>query len=78
MKDRKIGYYLLKTKFSHGEIEQLTHHPKFFGGGEHYLLFSKQVPRNEMLIKVFNRGLAKLKENGKVDQYFEGVLKGEY
>jgi polar amino acid transport system substrate-binding protein len=73
-----VGYYLLKTKFTVEEGAKVAAHSKSTRDSEKSLLLSKQVPKNEMRITVFNQGLAKLKTSGKYDQYLTNALKGEY
>ena len=49
----------------------ITYHPKPLGMHAEQLLLSKKHERNAQLIEIFNRGLQRLKESGKYDQYFE-------
>lgn len=76
------GYYLLNKLFE-GNMDKYSHHPRPIMGGDDdnnkfFLLLSKKVERNQRMIEIFNRGLKKLKDSGKYDQYYEDSRRGEY
>ncbi len=66
-----VGYYQLQELFDTETVKLFTHHPKPFGKHSEQLLLSKKHVRNKRLIEIFNRGLQRLKESGKYEQYFE-------
>ncbi|QJB55567.1 ABC transporter substrate-binding protein [Pseudodesulfovibrio sp. zrk46] len=67
--DYKAAQYLLKNKLPPEVGAILTFHPKIFLEGELYLLISKKTPNGKEIVARFNKGLKKLKESGRYDQY---------
>jgi len=41
-------------------------------------MFSKKIERNKHMLKLFNKGLKRLKESGKYNQFLEESRRGEY
>lgn len=77
--DLHVGYFLLHTKFTPEERSLITHHPKPTASAEPgHLILSKKVDRSKRLMDAFNRGLQRLKESGKYDQYIAESKRGEY
>lgn len=76
--DLDAGYYVLQRDFKKEDVELITHHPKLIAAKQSHLILSKKIKRNERLIKLFNKGLRALKENGKYDQYLIESRRGEY
>lgn len=72
--DKKVGYYLLRSAFGREQQHMVTHHPKSMGQPSTCLVISKEIPRERsaMLIRVFNRGLARLKTNGRYLEILSG------
>ncbi len=73
-----VGYAALKKNFTLKEQSKITHHPKPFLNNLSYLLFPKKVKNSEELVKRFNKALAKMKANGRYDQYFKNFEAGLY
>lgn len=73
-----IGYFQLQKLFDPETVRLFTHHPTPFGKHSEQLLLSKKHERNKRLTELFNRGLQRLKESGKYEQYFEESRRGEY
>lgn len=71
----QVGYHSILTELPPNQAKQIWHHPKIFLQKESFLLLSKNVKRNEHLLKIFNRGLKKLKESGTYDLYFQDLEK---
>lgn len=76
--DLDVGYNLISEMFTADEAKQLTNSPKQLDNNPCYLLLSKSVPENVELMKLFNKGYAKLKASGKVDQYWQESRDGKY
>lgn len=66
-----IGYYQVRVLFDSDTAKLITHHPKSFGTHAEQLLLSKKVDRSPRLVKIFNRGLKRLKESGTYNKFFE-------
>ena len=77
-KNLDSGLSLLQTAFTPAEREQITYHPLALDSGPLVLMFSRKVERNARMVEAFNRGLKKLKEDGRYDRYFEESRRGDY
>jgi len=64
-----VGYHYLFKTYSATTVSQLTHHPKPFFFADGYLLFSKARDNGHALRDTFNRGLQKLRDSGRYDQF---------
>lgn len=73
-----VGYYQLRNLFPSETVELFAHHPTPFGKHSEQLLLSKKIKRNKRLIEVFNKGLQRLKDSGKYEQYLEESRRGDY
>lgn len=76
--DRVAGYDFLNDHFTPEEIQQITHHPKPIRTDPYHLILSKKNDDNQRLLKLFNKGLKRLKENGKYQQYISESRSGKY
>lgn len=76
--DLSVGYYLLRTKFLPGTADSIQHHPRIFASYPLHLLVSKKTPNARAIVERFNKGLARLRESGKYDQYMEESVRGLY
>jgi len=72
------GNAILNKEFTAEERKRLTYHPRSFEAKPLYLMLSKKDKKNERLIKLFNKGLKRLRESGKYDQYHEESRRGDY
>ncbi len=72
------SYLLLQKSFKPGQIRLITYHPKPVDAKSNRLMLSKKIERNKHMLKLFNKGLKRLKESGKYDQYLEESRRGEY
>ncbi len=76
--NKSVGYYLLSKSFSPNMIELVTYHPRPLAIDKLRVLFSKNIERNNRMLKLFNKGLKRLKESGKVEQFINESQRGEY
>lgn len=67
--DKVVGFDLLHQHFSAADRARLSFHPKALRSDSLHLLLSREVPGNAERIERFNRGLAQLRDSGKVAQY---------
>lgn len=75
----EITYFQLNKLFKPEEVDLFIYHPKAFHDFKLHLLFSKKIKRNKRLLKLFNRGLKRLKESGKLHQFMiDDVKRGVY
>ncbi len=76
--NKDVGYFLVNTLFMPEEAKLVTHHPKPASSNTNHLIFSKKLPKNERLRMAFNRGLKKLREAGKINQFLNDFRAGKY
>lgn len=76
--DLDAGYDWLQDNLLKSEIARFTHHPKAIVNDNYHLILSRNLPENERLITLFNRGLKRLKESGKYQQYISDSRQGLY
>ncbi len=67
--DIYVGLSILMKNFSDQKIDLITYHPKLLRNDPGYLILSKNVKKNARMIVIFNKGLSRLKANGKLDEY---------
>ena len=67
--DKVVGFDMLYQNFTAAERAQLCFHPKPLRSEHLHLLMSRAVPGNAELMARFNKGLAQLRESGKISQY---------
>lgn len=76
--DLHVGYFILQNEFTPEERALITHHSKPTLAKPAYLILSKKVDRSQRLLTVFNKGLQRLKDSGKLDQYIIESQRGNY
>lgn len=67
--DKVVASDMLHSQFSREERQRLSFHPLPLRSDSLHLLLSRKVAGNAELIERFNRGLAQLRESGKIAQY---------
>ncbi|TRO17139.1 transporter substrate-binding domain-containing protein [Ectopseudomonas mendocina] len=67
--DKVVGFDLLYQKFSAAERQRLSFHHKPLRSDSLHLLLSREVAGNTELMQRFNRGLAQLRDSGKISRY---------
>ena len=75
--DMEVGYTMLHKQFKPETVILFTNHPRPLRQESLHLLLSKKVGKNKRLIELFNRGLQKLKESGRIERFLEESRKGE-
>ncbi len=76
--DVEVGYTMLQNTYPPETVALITHHPTPIRSDPHHLILSNKIDRNKALVQLFNRGLKRLKESGKFDEYFAESRRGEY
>lgn len=71
--DKVVAFALLNDRFSPADRARMSYHPLPVRSDSLHLMLSRQVPGNAELIARFNKGLAQLRESGKVAQYLMEV-----
>lgn len=77
-KNLDAGLNLLHTDFKPEERALITYHPTPLDQGPLVMLFSKKLDKSKRMLELFNKGLKKLKRNGKYDQFFKESRNGNY
>ncbi|MCP4298666.1 MAG: amino acid ABC transporter substrate-binding protein [Proteobacteria bacterium] len=67
--DPNVFRAVMKNKFSAAESELITSHPKLLNPVKNNILFSRRIKGNERRLKLFNNGLRRLREEGKIEQF---------
>jgi len=73
-----VGYGILNKYFSKKEVSSITYHKKAFHNEKLRLLFSNEIENNTYYLKKFNKGLQRLKDNGKFEEYYKNSRNGAY
>lgn len=74
-----VGYYLLNLNYSPEVIETITYHPKILDKEAlHLILSKKNLQRSQEIVKIFNKGIKRLRESGQYDKFFEESRQGKY
>lgn len=75
---KAVGYSILNTEFSKEDRAKVTSHERPVQQAVFHLLFSKAVRQNPAMVDRFNRGLARLRSEGKIAQYVRESEQGKY
>jgi polar amino acid transport system substrate-binding protein len=73
-----VGRYILRTSFKPEEAAGVAVAPGFYNITQYRLIMRRADRANAAYIERFNRGLRKLKESGKFDQYMADLVAGRY
>ncbi len=69
------GWYLLSKHFPTEDVQRIQVQEQPLKSNKEYLLFSREDPRSEDLLKRFNRGLQILKERNALEHYTRHLLR---
>jgi len=67
--EMRVGYQVLHSQLTEFS-GQISHHPNPLLINHSFVLFPKSAQQSEQLQKIFNRGLAKIRQSGRYQQYF--------
>jgi polar amino acid transport system substrate-binding protein len=76
--DITAGMSQMKQIFTPEETAEIVWHHTALKAGTLHLVLSKKKERNARLIKLFDEGLKRLKENGTYDAVLQAAQRGEY
>ena len=71
-------FYFLNTSLTEAERSQITYSPTIIQERCYHLILSKNINANEQLLKRFNEGLKKIRDNGRYDELYDALEQGEY
>jgi polar amino acid transport system substrate-binding protein len=72
------GNSILQKEFDASKSHLLSFHPKPLSKTTGHLAFTKSRKNSESLLRIFNQGLAKLKQEGLFDKFMDDLLAGKY
>ena len=72
------GYNLLQKEFGVSKSHLLSYDPKPLSKTTGHLAFTRSGKNSEHLLRIFNQGLAELKEEGVYDKWVQDLLAGKY
>ena len=75
--DRAVGYAILRRLFSEPERRAITHHPRYLNTEPLRLLFRKDDPQAEALLRHFNEALARFARRGELKRLQEALYRGD-
>lgn len=75
--DRAVGYRMLRQHFSAAELAAITHHPRQLNTEPLRLLFRKDDPASQSLLRLFNEGLARFAARGELQGLQRALYSGE-
>ncbi|AIW16110.1 ABC transporter substrate-binding protein [Vibrio tubiashii] len=75
LEDMDVGMETVTKLGLTGAIEP---NAKMLTERDYFVIISKNSPRNQELLDAFNRGLAKLEAEGKLEQYRQASIEGKY
>ncbi len=73
-----VGLYILRTRFKPAEADAITVAPGRFYSTQYRLIMRRADAASSAYIVRFNRGLRKLKESGRYDEYMADLAAGRY
>lgn len=73
-----VGRYILRTKFKPEEAASIVATPGRYYNTQYRLIMRRADAASAGYIERFNRGLRKLKESGKYNEYMAGLAVGRY
>ncbi len=76
--DPLVGYSQIRNTFPPEKAKLFTHHPKKLQSTSLNLIISKQSKNGKLFLRIFNSGLKKLKNSGKLDKMLKDVWIGKY
>lgn len=73
-----VGLDIIRKNFSPEDAQKISYSKRVLYEDYLYLLLSKKNPDNIRRIKIFDRELRRMKDNGTFDLYYENFRKGLY
>ena len=75
--DRAVGYAMLRRLFAEPERRAITHQPRYLNTEPLRLLFRKDDPQAEALLRHFNEALARFARRGELKRLQEALYRGD-
>ena len=76
--ERRVGLYILSTQFDKDEAVLVEPQQKLLHSNPAYLLISKKTVNAKDLVLLFNKGFAKLANEGMISKYWMDFDQGKF
>lgn len=76
--DLAVGYSMIRQIFTPEEQKLLTHHPKAIHTSPLHLIFPKNNPESKERLAIFNKGLQRMRVDGRLQRYMDDMQNGAY
>jgi polar amino acid transport system substrate-binding protein len=76
-KNKAVGLHAIQTRLSSEQRTKIGY-TKPHELWDYHLIFSKKLKENEKFLEIFNKGLYKMKKNGRFDEMWKAFYRGEY
>ncbi len=73
-----VGLFNIQKHFKPEQAELFAHHPKTIYQRPFHLILSRRVERNTRMMALFNKGLKRLRETNKIEEYATESNLGHY
>lgn len=73
-----VGMYVLRTQFTADERARIAYHRGAFTKTRYHLILPRSLPSSVRHLALFNKGLRRLKESGRYQQYIADLETGKY
>lgn len=75
---KHVGEFLIRTSLTTEQQAQIISSPSVIEERKYYLILTKKIEENKKLMKLFNKGLRIIKENGVYDKLLQDLNDGKY
>jgi polar amino acid transport system substrate-binding protein len=75
---KEVGEFYIRTSLTPTQQSQMASSPTVIEKRTYYLVLSKKIQENKVLMERFNRGLKIIKDNGFYEQAFNNLRNGKY
>jgi polar amino acid transport system substrate-binding protein len=73
-----VGMFVLRTRFTDAEASRISVHPKAYNTTSYHLILPKSLRTSQRYLKIFNKGLKRLKKSGRYAKYLADFKAGRY
>jgi polar amino acid transport system substrate-binding protein len=73
-----VGMYILRTRFSPEDAARITSNPGAYNTTLYHLILPRSRADSSRYLDLFNKGLKRLKDSGRYDQYLADLAAGKY
>lgn len=74
---KTVGFHIIRTNFSKDQQERILN-TDTLEKWDYHLLFSKKIDENKRYLEIFNKGLGKMKKDGRYTEMWADFYNGKY